>query len=333
MSYLERINNGQVGSNGRVFQIGWLGDSICVNDFLGPTGSGATNQKLGFASIVSSYYGALSNNQGESGRILSSFLPFLSEPVGGAVATFDGQWLDDGGQWYWWDPRSGGNWISVIDSGSSVNRNGTSTAKLNALLVPGDQVRHVFIAQSGVNDNQANNDSGAGDSGAHGSYHYTLLQNEIIKRIQEAGKIAIVVTGTTASDPAFHGVSTNLSQELIGRYSEAARQSALEKGVSCCDAGLRLNIELSLGRVDVLSRNSQVKPTDQSTPEWDAYLAGTGDPNASTNPYRSFDETEDELHRNDATRSSYFYNLHPNAFGHYLIANEIIKYVNERGLR
>jgi len=332
MSVLDRISNGVNGSNAHVFQLGWIGDSICINDFLGPTGQGATNQKLGFASIVSSYYGAFSNNQGQSGRILSSFLPFLSEPVGGAVATFDGQWLDDGGQWYWWDPRSGGNWISVIDNGSSVNRNGTSTALLNNLINE-NLARHVFIAQSGVNDNQANTDSGAGDAGAHGSYHYTLLQNEITKRLQEAGKVVIVVAGTTASDSAFHGVATDFSQGQIGRYSEAARQSCVQMKTNCCDVGFRLNLEISLGRVDILSRNSQVKPTDQTQPEWDAYLAGTGDPNADTNPYRSFDVTEDELHRNDATRSSYFYNLHPNAFGHYLIANEIVKFVNENGLR
>tara|TARA_R110000737_G_scaffold290683_1_gene297275 strand:- start:89 stop:1087 length:999 start_codon:yes stop_codon:yes gene_type:complete len=332
MSVFSRISNGVNGSNGHIFRIGWLGDSICINDFLGPTGRGAINQKLGFASIVSSYYGAFSDNQAQSGRILSSFLPFLSEPVGGAVATFDGQWLDDGGQWYWWDPRSGGNWISVIDSGSSVDRNGTSTALLNNLITE-NLVRHVFIAQSGVNDNASNISAGAGDAGAHGSYHYTLLQNEITRLLQEAGKIVIVVTGTTASDAAFHGTGADFSQEQIGRYSEAARQSCFQKGTNCCDVGFRLNLEISLGRVDILTRNSQVKPTDQSTPEWDAYLAGTGDPNAALNPYRSFDETEDGLHRNDATRSSYFYNLHANAFGHYLMANEIIKFVNENGLK
>lgn len=332
MSYLNRINNALVGSQTVGKQIGWLGDSICISDFFGPTGSGAANKKLNFASIVSSYYGSFANNQGESGRVLSSFLPYLSEPVGGAAAEFDGQWLDDDGQWYWWDPRSGGNWISVIDSGSSVDRNGTSTAKLNTLIT-NPSIRHVVIAQSGVNDNAANNSAGAGDAGAHGSYHYILLQNEIIDRLEAAGKIVIVVAGTTCSDPDFNGTAVGLRQEEIGRYSEAARQSCLQKSVNCCDVGLRLNIELQLGRKDMLTRNSQIKPTDQTQPEWDAYLASTGDPNAAINPYRSFDETEDELHRNDSVRASYWHNLHPNVFGHYVMANEIIKFINEKGLR
>ena len=332
MSVLKRISNAIVGSKTAIKHLGWIGDSICINNFLGHAGQGTTNQKLGFASVVSSYYGAFSNNQALSGLILSSYLPFLSEPVGGAVAVFDGQWLDDGGQWYWWDPRSGGSWVSVIDSGFSVSKNGTHTAGLTN-LINNLAVRHVFIAQSGVNDNVSNNDSTAGDSGAHGSFHYSLLQNEIITRLQDANKIVLVVSGTTAADTDFHGTSADLRQEEIGRYSEAARQSCSQKGINCCDVGLRLNLELSLGRVDILTRNSQNKPTDQTQQDWDDFLVATGDPQASTNPYRSFDETEDFLHINDTLRSTYYHNLHPNAFGHYLIANEIIKFVNERGLR
>ncbi|EJV9420729.1 hypothetical protein N7893_000351 [Vibrio vulnificus] len=331
MSALNRINNSVVGSKGIVKQLGWIGDSICVADYFGPTGTGASNQKYSFASIVSSYYGAYANNQGESGRVLSSFLPYLSGPVVGAEAQFDGQWLNDNGSWYWWNP-SLNDWVSVPDTGSSVNRNGTSVTKLTNLL-GNSAVRHVFIAQSGVNDNRSNLDSGAGDSGAHGSYHYSLLLNEIIARIQSAGKIAILITGTTAADPVFHGTSAGLRQEEIGRYSEASRQSAIKKGVQCCDVGLRLNIELSLGRVDILCRNSQNKPTALSQSEWDEYLSGTGDPNASVNPYRSFDESEDYLHVNDTYRASYFHNVHPNPFGHYLIANEILKFIGENGLR
>jgi len=330
MSFTDRISNGIVGSPFNITQIGWLGDSITINDFLGPTSQGATNQKLGFASIVSSYFGAFSDNQAQSGRILSSFLPNQSGAVGSAVKNFDGEWLLDGAQWYWWNPTGAGAWIAVTDTGSSVNRNATSTANLTS-LINNINTTHVIIAQSGVNDNVSNNDAGAGDFGAHGSFHYTLLQNEIIKRLEDAGRVVIVVAGTTAADQTFHGVGLNARQEEIGRFSEAARQSAFTKQVHCCDVGLRLNIELSLGRVDILTRNSQVKPTNQTQVQWDAFLAATGDPSASTNNFRSFDETEDYLHIGDITRASYHHNLHPNAFGHYLMANEIIKFINEKG--
>ncbi|PWY28199.1 hypothetical protein VV97_16305 [Vibrio vulnificus] len=331
MSYLKRINNPITGGKSIVKQMGWIGDSICVANYFGPTGAGATNQKYSFASVVSSYYGAYSNNQAESGRVLSSFLPVKYGKVDEAVPDFDGQWLNDNGSWYWWNPELV-RWVYVVDSGSSVNRNGTSTAKLEA-LINNKSVKHVFIAQSGVNDNQANTNVGKGDFDAHGSFHYFLLQNEIIERLHKAGKVAIVVTGTTAADPDFHGTEQDARQEEIGRYSESARQSAIQKGVMCCDVGVRLNIEMALGRVDILCRNSQNKPSSMSQDDWQQYLAATGDSAAASNPYRSFDESEDFMHLDDQYRASYFHNLHPNPFGHYLIANEIIKFVNENGLR
>lgn len=332
MSYLQRINNAVTGSVCGAFRIGWIGDSICISNFLGPTGQGVKNQKLSAASIVSSHFSCEDDNQGVSGAQLASFLPYKSGAVGSATSDFDGQWLLDGATWYWWNPTTA-SWISVTSSGSSTSRVGISTASFNNLLGVTSSIRHVFIMHSGVNDNQANIDSGAGDFGAHGSYHYGLMLREMISRIKSAGKIPIVVCGTTASDPLFHGTLTNSSQKLVGRYSESALNTCSGLKVSCCDVGLRLNLELSQGRVDILCRNSQYKPSNLSAAEWTSYLSTTGDINAATNAYRVFDETEDYLHQNDVSRSSFWYNLHPNAFGHYLIANEIIKFINENGLR
>lgn len=338
MSHLQRISNAVVGSNAGIKQLGWLGDSITIANYLGPTGSGTDNQQLGFAAIVSSYYGAFMNNQAESGRTLSSFLPKLTEAVGTATAEFDGQWLQDGSNWYWWDDRDGGSWVSVTDSGTSVNRVATSESKLTA-LTGNAACNHIIIAHSGLNDNQAMIDAGAGDAGANGSYHYKLLLSELIKRIKDAAKIPIVVTGTSAADPTFHGTTANLRQEQIGRYSEAARQACLTSDVTCCDVGLRLNLEIALGRPDILCRNSQVRPTDNplydTQAKWDVYLASTTDASAATNPYRVFDESEDDLHiGNEATssRSGFWHNVHLNQDGHRYAANEIIKTLNEVGL-
>lgn len=329
MSYLNRINNSLVGGISIFEKIGWLGDSITVLDYLGPTGDGPDNQKLSFASIVSSYYGAGSNNQASSGRILSSFLPAQSGPVGAAVKNFDGEWLDDSGTWYWWDPVAA-DWVAPAQVGAAIDRNGTNTAQLDA-LINDVATTHIVIAHSGINDDSANNDGAAGDNGAHGSRHYKLLLTEILKRLFEADKTVMLATGFTISDPTFHGFSDNTTLIRISRYSEASRQVAYTDKINCCSTGLRLALELSLGRVDILTRNSQVKPDNQTQPEWDAYLAGTGDAQAETNGFRVFDETEDYLHIEDADRNPFWYNIHPNVLGHYIIANELLKYINENG--
>ncbi|UQV24074.1 hypothetical protein [Vibrio sp. J383] len=329
MSYLNRISNPANGGHSAFNTLGWLGDSVTIANYLGPTGSGQSNQKYSFASIVSSYYGAEMNNQAESGRVLSSFLPYQTANVGSAVANFDGEWLLDGSQWYWWDPVATA-WVSVVNNGASVDRIGSSTVNLDN-LINNIGTTHVIISQTGVNDNTANIDSGAGDWGAHGSRHYQLLMKEIIKRLKLANKTVLVVTGLTASDATFHGLDGDYLQTMLGRYSEAARHVAYDEGLRCCDTGLRLNLEIATGRKDILSRSSQVKPDSFTQAEWDVYLASTGDPSAITNPYRVFDETEDYLHMSDAVRTNFWFNLHPNALGHYLNANEIIKFINEGG--
>ncbi|AUR87751.1 SGNH hydrolase-type esterase domain protein, partial [Vibrio phage 1.104.O._10N.286.49.A12] len=333
LSYLERISNSINGSQSIFNTIGWLGDSITANNFLGPTGEGQENRKYGFASIVSEYYGALMDNQAESGRNLSSFLPVQSGSVGSAVKNFDGEWLNDSGSWYWWDPEASsgsGAWVFVVNNGSSVDRNGSSVSRLDS-LISNTEASHIVISQTGVNDNDSNTDAGVGDNGAHGSRHYGLLLTEIIKRLRAARKTILIVTGLTASSEQFHGLGGDYLQRVLGRYSEVSRHIAYNFGLNCCDTGVRLNLEIATGRVDILTRSSQVKPENQTQLEWDAYLASTGDPNAATNAYRVFDETEDYLHIEDSNRIDFWFNLHPNALGHYLNANEIIKYINERG--
>lgn len=329
MAYTDRISNALVGGTMAFKTLGWLGDSITIVDYLGPTGQGVTNQRLSFAALVSHYYGATMNNQAASGRILSSFLPFQSGAVGSATANFDGEWLFDDPNWYWWDPDAA-SWIAVADNGISVSRNGTNTVLLNN-LINDTTCYHVIISQTGVNDNTANIDAGAGDDGAHGSRHYRLLMEEIIKRLKAADKTVMIVTGLTASEATFHGLSGNYVQNLIGRFSESARHAAYNEGLRCCDTGLRLNLEIANGRVDILTRSSNYKPDVLTQQEWDDYLAATGDPNADTNLYRVFDESEDYLHIEDADRTDFWFNIHPNAFGHYLNANEIIKFINEGG--
>lgn len=320
MSYTKRRSKSLNSDSASIFILGWLGDSICEGSYMG-----SESDRLRFSAIVSSYYGAVEINNGLSGRTLSSFLPYLTGEPSSTTAEFNGQWLKNGEQWYW---NRDGNWVSVPNTGTATDRVGTNPEYLSDLFTQS----HVIIAQSGVNDNAANlSIPGATDYDANGSYHYNLLLSEIVRRLHNNSVQVILVTGTTASNAEFHGTSENYSQELIGRYSEAARQVAFEKGLHCCDVGLRLNLELANGRMDILTRVANSKPDNQTSAEWSAYLASKGDP-TGTNVYRVFDESEDHLHVDDASRYPFWYNLHPGPFGHFVISNEIIKFINEFGL-
>lgn len=306
------------GLGSQIRRFGLLGDSIAESSYMG-----GESDRFGFPAVVASAFGVKVINNGLSGRTLSSFLPYQIGSVGSASPNFNGEWLLDGSQWYWYRDTA---WLSVPSMGSSTDRVGTNPEKLTELF---DQA-YVIIAHSAVNDAAANVYTGSNDFSANGSYHYKLLLSEIIKRLHQNNVTVLMVTGTTASDPAFHGKSQYYSQELIGRYSVAAREACFDKGVYCCDMAVRLNLELKLGRLDILSRIANAKPDDVTVSDWNAYLAANGDP-SGTNIYRVFDNSEDDLHKNDADRSRFWYNLHPNVFGHYLIANELIKFIVEKG--
>lgn len=310
----------------------WIGDSITNGQL------GSLEAKSCFPNMVTNFFGAEITNIAAGARTLSSF---LAEATGSAdpvsAGSYVGEWYRNttsSEQFFWtgsvWQQRKAGQ----SGTGFIADRR----TQYNSMLAD-SSVEFVVISMTATNDIVYWVNGTYGRKDEFSPWHYKKQLEQLVTEIYATGKTIIFVCGARAEDSTYHldtdasSAGSRDSRTRLAMYNAAYREVADANDILCVDIGYIFHSEFAQVRWDINLRNRySQKPSIYTTPEWSAILTSEGISDAYAG---NKDEVLDHYYEdtgNPVDLVTGMTNQHPNEWGHFIIAQEIIRAVTEFGI-